>query len=98
RVANTTFVSFEGTLGENLLLALDLEGVAVSGGSACASGAIHPSRVLEAMVIAPGEAFGAVRFSLGHATRESDVDRVLELLPGLVERERSARKQSEARA
>ena len=97
RIANTTYVSFEGTMGENLLLALDLEGIAVSGGSACASGALHPSHTLEAMGVSAESALGAVRFSFGWTNDEADVDRVLSVLPRLVERERSA-KGGEARA
>ncbi len=90
RVANTSYVSFEGTLGENLLLSLDLEGIAVSGGSACASGAMHPSKTLEAMGVDAGSAMGAVRFSLGASSTVSDVERVLAVLPSLVARERAA--------
>ncbi|HVO29127.1 MAG TPA: cysteine desulfurase family protein, partial [bacterium] len=90
RVANTSYVSFEGTLGENLLLALDLEGIAVSGGSACASGAMHPSKTLEAMGVDARTAMGAVRFSLGVPSTASDVDAVLSVLPSLVARERAA--------
>lgn len=90
RVANTTYVSFPGTTGEDLLLALDLDGVAVSGGSACASGALHPSHTLEAMGVPAGVALGAVRFSLGPATTEAEVDRVIELVPRLVERQQRA--------
>ena len=90
RVANTSYVSFEGTLGENLLLSLDLEGIAVSGGSACASGAMHPSKTLEAMGVDAGSAMGAVRFSLGASSKDSDVERVLAVLPSLVARERAA--------
>lgn len=96
RVANTSYLSFAGTLGENLLLALDLEGIAVSGGSACASGAMHPSHTLEAMGVPAARALGAVRFSLGPSTSEAEIDRVLSTLPGLVERERAAGREARA--
>jgi cysteine desulfurase len=91
RVANTTYLSFDGTMGENLLLSLDLEGIAVSGGSACASGALHPSHTLEAMGVSAETALGAVRFSFGWTNESADVDRVMAILPALVERERKVR-------
>lgn len=90
RVANTSYVSFDGAIGENLLLAFDLEGIAVSGGSACASGALHPSRTLEAMGVSADVALGAVRFTFGTGSRDGDVDRVLEVAPRIVERSRNA--------
>ncbi len=89
RVTNTAYLSFPGALGENLLIALDLEGIAVSGGSACASGAMHPSHTLEAMGVPAAMAMGAVRFSLGPATTEAEIDRVLEVVPRLVEEQRA---------
>ena len=90
RVDNTSYVSFDGAIGENLLLAFDLEGIAVSGGSACASGALHPSRTLEALGVPADVALGAVRFTFGPGSTEADVDRVLEVAPRIVERSRSA--------
>lgn len=87
---NTLNVSFEHTAGELLLQALDLEGVAVSSGAACASGSIEPSRVLLALGLTPAEARGTLRFSVGHGVDEADVDRVLGLLPDLVARVRAA--------
>lgn len=87
---NTLNVSFERTAGELLLQALDLEGVAVSAGAACSSGSIEPSRVLVALGLDPLAARGTLRFSVGHGTRESDIDRVLALLPDLVARVRAA--------
>ncbi len=85
---NTLNVTFEGAAGEILLEALDGEGVAVSAGAACASGSIEPSPVLLAMGLSPAQARGALRFSVGHGVDEAQVDRVLALLPGLVERVR----------
>ena len=90
RVDNTSYVSFDGAIGENLLLAFDLEGIAVSGGSACASGALHPSRTLEAMGVSADVALGAVRFTFGPRSTEADVDRVLDVAARIVERSRTA--------
>jgi len=87
---NTLNVSFEHTAGELLLQALDLEGVAVSSGAACASGSIEPSRVLLAMGLSPAQARGTLRFSVGHGIDEASIDRVLALLPDLVARVRAA--------
>ena len=70
-----------------MLIALDLAGVAVSSGSACSSGKVTPSHVLAAMGVEPGLAAGAIRVSLGWASREEDVDRFVvalaEALAGL---------------
>lgn len=89
RVANTLNLSFEGIASETILVALDREGIAVSSGSACASGALEPSHVLLAMGVSPGEAKGAVRFSLGRGTTENDIDYVVQKMPKIVERLRS---------
>jgi cysteine desulfurase len=87
---NTLNVEFEGASGELLLQALDLEGVAVSAGAACASGSIEPSHVLCAMGRSPAQARGSLRFSLGHGNSEAQIDHVLALLPQLVARARAA--------
>lgn len=87
---NTLNVEFEDAAGEVLLEALDLEGVAVSAGAACASGSIEPSHVLVAMGRTAAQARGSLRFSVGWGTREQDVDRVLAILPDLVARVRDA--------
>jgi cysteine desulfurase len=87
---NTLNVEFERAAGDVLLEALDLEGVAVSAGAACASGTIEPSPVLVAMGRSPAAALGSVRFSVGHGVDESQIDRVVSLLPDLVERARAA--------
>lgn len=86
RVPNTTNIGFEGIEAESLVIALDLEGVAVSTGSACSSGTLEPSHVLKAMGLPPPHTQDAIRFSLGHATTEAEIDHVVALLPGLVER------------
>ncbi|MDE3156965.1 MAG: cysteine desulfurase [Acidobacteriota bacterium] len=86
RVANTTNVSFDRVEAESLLIALDLEGVAVSTGSACSSGTLEPSHVLRAMGLPTHRTQNSIRFSLGSGNTDADVDRVLELLPRLVEK------------
>jgi cysteine desulfurase len=73
-----------GVEREELLLALGVEGVCVSGGSSCASGALEPSPVLAAMGVAPGLAAGAVRLTLGYDTTDADVDRALAVVPSVV--------------
>jgi cysteine desulfurase len=77
RLPGTLNVSFRGVEAESLILALDLEGIAVSAGSACTSGSLEPSYVLTAMGLAPEWALGAVRLSLGRSTTAEDVDRVV---------------------
>lgn len=89
RAPQTSNVSFEGVEGESLLIALDLEGVAVSTGSACSSGSLEPSHVLRAMGLPPSRVQGAIRFSVGAGTTDSDIDYTLEILPRLVSRLRS---------
>jgi cysteine desulfurase len=84
RVPNTTNISFEGLEAESLLIALDLEGVAVSTGSACSSGSLEPSHVLRAMGLPQSRARNSLRFSLGPASTEEEVDFVAGILPGLV--------------
>jgi cysteine desulfurase len=87
---NTLNVEFEGAAGEVLLQALDLAGVAVSAGAACASGSIEPSPVLVAMGRTPEAARGSLRFSVGWGVDEAQIDRTLGILPELVERARRA--------
>jgi cysteine desulfurase len=89
RVPNTTNLGFEGVEAEALLIALDLEGVAVSTGSACSSGTLEPSHVLKAMGLPLHQTQNALRISLGRQTTDADVDRCLALLPRLVERLRT---------
>ncbi len=73
-----------GVEREELLVALGEQGVCVSGGSSCASGALQPSHVLAAMGVAPELAAGAVRFSLGYGTTDDDIDRALAVVPAVV--------------
>lgn len=85
RLANNCNVSFAGIDSETILMRLDLEGVAVSAGSACTSGALEPSHVIAALNADPRWNQGVIRFSLGEGTSEEEVDRVLELLPRITE-------------
>jgi cysteine desulfurase len=86
RVPNTTNISFERVEAESLLIALDLEGIAVSTGSACSSGTLEPSHVLRAMGFPPHRTQNSLRFSLGMYSTDVEVDRVIEVLPRLVEK------------
>jgi len=86
RVPNTTNISFDRVEAESLLIALDLEGVAVSTGSACSSGTLEPSHVLRAMGLPAHRTQNSLRFSLGMFSTEEEVDRVIEMMPRLVEK------------
>lgn len=81
-------VSVPGTDSESLLMALDLQGVACSSGSACQSGSITPSHVLSAMGVRADLASAAIRMSLGSLTTEPDIARVAELFPALIQKAR----------
>ena len=86
RVPNTTNIAFEGVEAESLLIGLDLEGIAVSTGSACSSGTLEPSHVLRAMGLPHGRVQSSIRFSLGSSTTAAEIDQVLEIVPRVVER------------
>jgi cysteine desulfurase len=75
---------FSGVEREELLVLLGQQGVCASGGSSCASGALEPSHVLRAMGVDEGLSRGAIRFTLGHDTSGSDVDRALDVVPAAV--------------
>ena len=90
RVPNTLNVSFPGAESDALVAALDLEGIAVATGAACAAGSTEPSHVLLAMGMSPEVSSSAIRVSLGFGTEAVDVERFLSVLPGVVERVRSA--------
>ncbi len=84
RIPNTTNIRFDGIEGEAMVIALDLRGYAVSSGSACSSGAVEPSHVLLAMGLSPSQARSSVRFSLGPANTETEVDGLLEAVSSAV--------------
>jgi cysteine desulfurase len=89
RVPNTTNISFDAVEAESLLIALDLEGVAVSTGSACSSGTLEASHVLRAMGLPSSRARNSLRFSLGPDTTADQIDFVVGVLPRLVARLRT---------
>jgi len=84
RVPNTTNISFEGIEAESLLIALDLEGFAVSTGSACSSGTLEPSHVLRAMGFSAHRTQNSIRISLGAGNTDADVDAFVAKLPSVV--------------
>lgn len=86
RVPNTSNISFDGIEAESLLIALDLEGVAISTGSACSSGTLEPSHVLQAMGLPAPRTRNSLRFSLGPATTADEIDIVTTKIPALVEK------------
>ena len=89
RVPNTANISFARIEAESLLIGLDLEGIAVSSGSACSSGTLEPSHVLKAMGLPHARTLSSIRFSLGESNTEAEIDRVITVLPPLVEKLRS---------
>jgi cysteine desulfurase len=89
RAANTTNIWFANLEGEALVISLDLKGVAVSGGSACHSGATEPSHVLMAMGLDKTRARASLRFSLLKTATDADVDYMLQVVPDAVERLRA---------
>lgn len=84
RTPNTATILFDGVPGDALLFRLDLEGVAVSVGSACSSGTLTPSPAILALGFSKEEAKGVVRFSLSRLTTDDEIGRVLALLPAIV--------------
>lgn len=91
RLPNNASFMFEGIEGESILLSLDLHGIAASTGSACTSGSVDPSHVLLSMHYTPEEARGTLRLTLGKDNTDEDVDAVLDVLPGIVEKIRGLR-------
>ena len=86
RAPNTTNLYFDHLEGEALVIALDLKGLSVSGGSACASGASEPSHVLSAMGLPPARGRASLRFSLTKYTTEEEIDFALDVVPAAVDR------------
>jgi len=89
RLPNNVNVSVDFVEGESMLLNLDLEGICASTGSACSSASLEPSHVLLALGLPPEQAHGSLRFTLGRENTEADIERVLEVLPGIVARLRA---------
>ena len=92
RLPNISNISFDRLEGEAAVIALDLENIAVSTGSACASGSVDPSHVLTAMGLRPEVVQGSLRFSLSRLTTEAEIDRAMEILEKIVIRMRRLRK------
>ncbi|WP_243738271.1 cysteine desulfurase family protein [Cellulomonas shaoxiangyii] len=90
RLPANAHLTFSGCEGDSLLYLLDAAGVEASTGSACQAGVPRPSHVLLAMGVGEDDARGALRFSLGRTSTAADVDAVLDVLPGAVERARAA--------
>ena len=88
RLPNTLNLSFERVEAETLILALDMEGICVSSGSACTSGSLEPSHVLQALKLDPRLAQGTLRLSLGRQNNEEQIDRAIETIVRLVKRVR----------
>ncbi|EIZ79674.1 cysteine desulfurase [Novosphingobium sp. Rr 2-17] len=86
RLPNTANVAFEYIEGEAILLLMNRDGIAASSGSACTSGSLEPSHVLRAMNVPYTAAHGAIRFSFSRENTDADVDRVLEVMPPVIER------------
>jgi cysteine desulfurase len=89
RLSHHASFAFLDTEGESIVQALDMEGIAASSGAACAEGEPEPSFVLKAMGLEPAWGIGSLRLTLGHANDEADVDRVLDVLPGIIARLRA---------
>jgi len=96
RIPNTLNLTFPGVLGESMLIALDLEGVEVSMGSACAAGAVEPSHVLLAMGRSADEARSSLRLSLGWSTTAEEIARAGEIIPRVWRRVATAEPLAEA--
>lgn len=86
RAPNNAHLSFRGAEGESLLVGLDMEGIAVSTGSACSSASLEPSHVIKAMGLGEETAHASLRITLGRFTTEAEIDYFLEKLPEVVER------------
>lgn len=92
RIVNTSNLYFPGTDGESLLMALDMEGICVSHGSACTSGAIEPSRILLNMGVPLGQARSSIRFSISRSTTEAEIDLAIDVIVDTVKKLKSFKK------
>jgi cysteine desulfurase len=97
RVPNTSNISFEGIEAESLLMALDLAGIAVSTGAACAAGAVEPSHVLRGMGLPLERVQGSIRLSLGRSTTEAMIDRATDAIAAAVQKQRAVSRQYASR-
>lgn len=88
RLANNSNIGVQYVEGESLLLLLDMNGISGSSGSACTSGSLDPSHVLLAIGIPHEKAHGSIRFTLGNQNTEEEIDKVIEVMPGIVQRMR----------
>lgn len=86
RLPNNVNFSFEGVEGESMILLMDMNGICVSSGSACTSGSLDPSHVLMALGLRHEQAHGSLRMTLGKDNTEAHIDKVLDILPGIVQR------------
>ncbi|WP_426415172.1 cysteine desulfurase NifS [Aestuariirhabdus sp. LZHN29] len=86
RLPNTANIAFEYVEGEAILMLLNREGIAASSGSACTSGSLEPSHVMRAMDIPYTAAHGSIRFSLSRETSDAEIDHVIAVMPGIIER------------
>jgi len=86
RAPHISNISFKGAEGESIILSLDLEGIAVSSGSACTSGSLEPSHVLRAMGISPLDIQSSIRFSLGKTNTKKEIEYTVEKLKKIIKR------------
>jgi len=86
RLPNNAHFRFEGIEGESLLLSLNDEGISVSTGSACSSKTLEPSHTLISLGLLHEEAHGSLEFTCGRFTQEADIDMVIKVLPGIVQK------------
>jgi len=93
---NTSNIAFCGLEAEAILLLLSERGVCASGGSACASGSLEPSPILQAMHLPPERTLGSVRFSLSRETTEQEIDRAVQIIRDVVQRLQRSRVEIQA--
>ncbi len=89
RLPNTTNISYKNVEGEAILLLMDEHGICASSGSACTSGSLEPSHVLRAMDVPFTYAHGSIRYSLSRYNTDAEVDKIVEVMPGIIERLRN---------